>query len=58
MIGVWLDIEIVAKLERAAIIAGQSKASFIAGLILEATANVELTEEDKQIIIEHYAKQR
>lgn len=58
MIGVWLDIEIVAKLERASIIAGQSKASFIAGLILDATANIELTEEDKQIIIDHYAKQK
>ena len=58
MIGVWLDIEIVARLERASLNAGQTKASFIAGLILEATADIELTEEDKKIIIEHYAKQK
>ena len=57
MIGIWLDIEIVAKLERACILSGQSKAAFVAGLIIEATANVELTEEDKQTIIDHYAKQ-
>lgn len=58
MIGIWLDIEIVAKLERACLISGQSKASFVAGLIIDATADIELTEEDKQIIIDHYAKKQ
>lgn len=58
MIGLWLDIEVIMKLERASIIADQSKAAFVSGLILDATADIELTAEDKQKIIDHYAKQK
>ena len=58
MIGVWLDIELIAKLERASKMAGMSKAAYISGLVADATRDVELTEEDKKLIIAHYAKQK
>jgi hypothetical protein len=58
MIGVWLDIELIAKLERACKKAGMTKVAYIAGLITDATADIELTEEDKQFIIDFYAKQK
>ena len=58
MVGVWLDIELIVKLEKACKKAGMSKVAYISGLIIDATADIELTEEDKKIIVEFYEKQK
>lgn len=56
LIGLWLDIEVLARLERACATQNKTKVAFITELILEATANIVLSEEDKRRITEHYAK--
>ena len=56
LIRLWLDIEVLARLERACATQNKTKASFITELILDATANIVLSEKDKRRIAEHYAK--